>query len=198
MLNRVTAQQLGQGSAGGIAIFNSKSKGFTLIELVMVIILIGIIAVFTAPMLSNVSTLTAGAFADKLRADIRYAQSLAMSGNDRVRVYFNGTGGGGVTAPAAGYAVAYDSSSANNCSSFAPVVDPSGSGNLTVTLMSGTFANISVTPTTACLEYDTLGRPYDCSGNLASCTTTASTSNITVTINPNGSITITAQTGAVN
>ncbi len=187
-----------KGSVGGMAILNSEPKGFTLIELVIVIILIGIIAVFTAPMLSNVSTLNAGAFADKLRADIRYAQSLAMRGNDRVRVYFNGTGGGGVTAPAAGYALAYDSSSTNNCSSFAPVSDPGGSGNLTVTLMAGTFANISVTPATSCMEYDTLGRPYDCSGNLGSCTTTASAGNITVTINPSGSITITAQTGAVN
>ncbi len=199
IVHRISAKQLGLDSAESIAIFNPKSKkGFTLLELVLVIVLIGILSVFVVPMLPNVTTMKAGSFADKLRADIRYAQSLAMRGNDRVRVYFNGTGGGGVTAPATGYAVAYDSSSTNNCGSFASVSDPSGSGNLTVMLMSGSFANISVTPTTACVEYDTLGRPYDCSGNLGSCITTASASNITITVNPSGGVTITAQTGAVN
>ena len=173
-------------------------KGFTFIELVMVIALIGILSVFFAPNLGKITSTTAGSFADKLRADIRYAQNVAMNGNNRVRIYFNGTGGGGVTAPAAGYAVAYDSSGIHNCSSFTSVSDPSGRGNLTVMLMSGSFANISVAPTTACIEYDTLGYPYDCSGNLGSCTKAASTSNITVTISPSGSVTLTPQTGAVN
>lgn len=176
-------------------------RGFTLIELVMVIVLLGILAAFVAPNLGNITSTKAGAFSDKLRADIRYAQNVAMRGNDRVRIYFNGTAGGGVTAPAAGYAIAYDSSAANNCGAFTSVPDPSGRGNLTVTLMAGDFANISVTPSASivCVEYDTLGRPYDCSLNLGSCTTTASAGNITVTINPIGSVvTITAQTGAVN
>lgn len=179
-------------------------KGFTLIELIIVIVLIGIIAVFAAPKLGNIISTKSGAFAGKLRADIRYAQNLSMRGNDRVRVYFNGTGSGGVTAPAAGYAVAYDNSATNNCSSFASVNNPAGSGSLAVTLLSGDYANISVAvnpmtaPGTPCLEYDTLGRPYDCSNNLGSCTTAASAGDITVTINPGRSITITAQTGAVN
>ena len=80
-------------------------KGFTFIELVMVIVLIGIIAVYAAPRLSNVTDTKAGAFVDKLRADIRYAQNLAMTGNQRYRVYFNGSGGG---APASGYSVVND------------------------------------------------------------------------------------------
>ena len=54
-------------------------KGFTLIELIMVIVLIGIIAVYAAPRLSSVTDTKAGAFVDKLRADIRYAQSQAVS-----------------------------------------------------------------------------------------------------------------------
>jgi len=74
-------------------------KGFTLMELVMVIVLIAIVAVFVAPRLGDVTAMKAGAFTSKLRADIRYAQNLAMTRNRRARVYFNGTG----TAPNPGY-----------------------------------------------------------------------------------------------
>jgi MSHA pilin protein MshC len=172
---------------------NPSSSGFTLIELVMVLVLIGIIAVFVAPRLPNITTTNAGPFADKLRADIRYAQNLAMSKNRRARVYFNGIW----TAPnPAGYAVVIDNSALSDCSAFAAVPDPAGSGNLTVTLNAGNYAGISVAPATNCVEYDSLGRPYDCSANLAVCSATSA--GVVITINPTGSVTITAQTGAVN
>jgi MSHA pilin protein MshC len=178
-------------------------RGFTLIELVMVIVIIGIIAVFAAPRLGNIATMKANPFTDKLRADIRYAQSVAMSQNDRVRVCFNGTiigtgVGNTVTAPNPGYAIAYDKSAANTCSAFTNVLDPDGSGNMAVTLGTGDFASITVPTAPTCLEFDALGRPYDCSAYLASCPPTASAANITVAISPSGSITITQQTGAVN
>jgi MSHA pilin protein MshC len=169
-----------------------KSKGFTLIELVMVIVLIGIIAVVAIPRMADVTGTKAGSFNDKLRADIRYAQNLAMTQNRRVRVYFNGTG----TAPGAGYAVVTDGAP-GNCSAFTAASDPAGSGNLTVTLNAGNYAGITVNSTTNCLEYDSLGRPYDCIANLAACSATSA--GPIVTINPGGmTVTVTAQTGAVN
>jgi prepilin-type N-terminal cleavage/methylation domain-containing protein len=169
-----------------------RCRGFTLIELVMVIVLIGILAAFVAPNLGNITSTNAGAFSDKLRADIRYAQNLAMTRNARARVYFNGTG----AAPAVGYAVAQDNSAVGDCSSFVVAADPAGGGNLTVTLNTGDYANITVASSTNCLEYDSLGRPYDCIANLAICSATSA--GVTVTINPTGSVAITAQTGAVN
>ena len=42
-------------------------KGFTLIELVMIIVLLGIIAVFVAPRMPGVTSTKAAAFRDKLR-----------------------------------------------------------------------------------------------------------------------------------
>lgn len=150
-------------------------KGFTFIELVMVIVLISIVAVYAAPRLSNVTDTKAGAFVDKLRADIRYAQNLAMTTNQRYRVYFNGSGG---SAPANGYSVVN-----NVTAGIAP--DPDGSGNLIVTLNSGDYAGITVsTPAGGYIEFNALGVP---------------TAAAAITITPGGQqVTVAAQTGAVN
>jgi MSHA pilin protein MshC len=177
-------------------IHNPKSGGFTLIELVMVIVLIGILAAFAAPKFRNITTTNAGAFTDKLRADIRYAQNLAMTRNKRARVYFNGTG----TAPNPGYAVVIDTNGA--CSGFIPAADPARGVSLSVILNTGNYAGITVTPTAGmnCLEYDSLGRPYNCNAVPANCLSPSS--GLVISVNANavavGAVTVTAQTGAVN
>jgi MSHA pilin protein MshC len=150
-------------------------KGFTFIELIMVIVLISIVAVYAAPRLSNVTDTKSGAFVDKLRADIRYAQNLAMTRNQQYRVYFNGSGGG---APASGYSVV------NNVTAEI-ALDPDGSGNLIVTLNTGDYAGITVsTPAGGYIEFNALGAP---------------TAAAAVTIAPGGQqVTIMARTGAVN
>ena len=172
-------------------------KGFTLIELVMILVLLGIMAAFVAPRLPNITGTKAGAFTDKLRADIRYAQNLAMTENRRTRVYFNGLN----TAPIPeGYAVVIDTSATGNCGLFGPVADPSLTGNLIVTLNAGDYANVTVTPTTRCLEYDSLGRPYDCDPGALVCT--AGSAGMSVAVNANAvlvrTVTVTTVTGAVN
>lgn len=155
-------------------------KGFTLIELVMVIVLIGILAAVVAPRLGNLSSTNASAFADKVRADIRYAQNLAMMQNRRYRVYFNTS----PPAPAQGYAVVYDTSG-GAWSSFGYAQDPSGNGNLSITLNAGTYAGITVASTVNPIEFNSLGKPV---GGAA-----------TVTVSPgNYQITIAVETGAVN
>jgi len=169
-------------------------KGFTLMELVMVIVLIAIVAVFVAPRLGDVTAMKAGAFTSKLRADIRYAQNLAMTRNRRARVYFNGTG----TAPNPGYAVVVDSG-AGDCSAFVAAADPSGGGNLTVTLNAGDYTGITVPfPSINCLEYDSLGRPFNCSGALGVCSSTSAGMTADVNNDATMRVTVTVQTGAVN
>jgi len=165
-------------------------KGFTLIELVMVIILIGIISVFAAPMLSNISTMKAGAFTDKLRANIRYAQNLAMSQNRRYRVYFNAA-----PSPNPGYAVVNDLNGNGVWGEAGEVApDPAGSGNLSIALNAGQYAGItfsSVGFSGNYVEFDSFGVPYDSGGVL--------TVNKNVTVSPGGTtVTVTANTGAVN
>jgi Tfp pilus assembly protein FimT len=144
----------------------------------MVLVLIAIVAAFVAPKLGDVTTTKAGAFHDKLLADIRYAQNLAMSRNQRHRVYFNAA-----PAPAIGYAVT------DNVPAI--VADPAGGGNLSVTLNAGDYTGITVAAPYTFIEFDSLGRPYDNAGNPTAAATT-------ITISPSGSVTIAPQTGAVN
>ena len=156
-------------------------KGFTLIELVIIIILIGIIAVVVAPKLGDVTTTKASSFRDKLKADIRYAQNLAMSQNRRYRVFFN-------TAPSPnpGYAVVNDANGNGTWGEAGEIaMDPAGGGNLSITLNAGQYAGITVsTPAGGFIEFNSLGAP---------------TAAATLTITPGGqTVTITAQTGAVN
>jgi MSHA pilin protein MshC len=161
-------------------------KGFTLIELVMVLVLIGILAVFVAPRLGDVTSSKAGAFRDKLRADIRYAQDLAMTWNQRHRVFFNTN-----PAPNPGYAVVNDANGNGTWGEAGEIApDPAGNGNLNVTLNAGQYAGITVsTPAGGFIEFDSLGAPTVGGG-------------VVLTVFANGvaagTMTITAQTGAVN
>lgn len=157
-------------------------KGFTLIELVVILVLLGIIAAFAAPRLGNVTDSNAAAFADKLRADIRYAQSLAMTEGRRYRVYVNA-----LPAPNPGYAVVND---ANGNSTWGEAgelaIDPAEGNPLSVALDTGQYAGITVsTPAGGYVEFNSLGAP--------------ATGGTTLVISPGGlAVVITAQTGAVN
>jgi prepilin-type N-terminal cleavage/methylation domain-containing protein len=150
------------------------ASGFTLLELVMVIALLSIIAVVAAPRMVNVTSANAGASAEKLRADIRYAQDLAMTRNQRVRVSIVS-------------ANTYQITIAGN-----PVVDPSTGRNNMVLSAGSTFG--ATTFNGSYVEFDSsLGVPYDGAGALTaigSITVTASGQNYTITVTP--------QTGAVN
>jgi prepilin-type N-terminal cleavage/methylation domain-containing protein len=174
-------------------------KGFTLIELIMVMVLLGIMAAVVVPRLGNMTTTNAAAFPAKLRADIRYAQNLAMTRGKRTRVYFNGTGPAPVTAPAQGYSVGIDNSGTGNCSSFTLASDPAGGGNMLVTLNTGMYTGITIpAPSITCLEYDSLGRPYACGAG--ACATVPLAATMTADVNGNASmrVSVTIQTGVVN
>jgi prepilin-type N-terminal cleavage/methylation domain-containing protein len=154
-------------------------RGFTLIELVMVLVLIAILAAFVAPKLGDVTTTKAGAFHDKLRADVRYAQNLAMTQNQRYRVYYNLA-----PAPNPGYAVVNDANGNGTwgeAGEFA--LDPAGGGNLSVTLNVGQYAGVTIPTAGGFIEFNSLGVP---------------TAAVTLPITGGQTVTIIAETGAVN
>ncbi len=173
-------------------ILNPKTCGFTLIELVMVIVLIGIIAVYAAPKLGKITSTKAGAFVDKLRSDIRYAQNLAMTRGLRSRVDFS-----------VGNQYTVKSSTTSTCSGFPTATDPATGGAYSVTINTGNYAGITIAtipPAMTCLEFNSLGQPYDCTGIGNVCS--INLAGLTVTVNANaavvGSIAVSSQTGAVN
>ena len=160
----------------------NKEAGFTLVELVLVIVVIGILAVFAVPRLVDTTATKAGAAARKLQSDIAYAQELAMTRNARYRVYVNAAPG-----PSPGYAVTDSAGTV--------VPDPAG-GNLSVTLNSGSYAGITISGgfSGSFIEFNTLGVPYDSGGALGA----ASTLTVNANATPERTVTIQPQTGKVS
>ncbi|WP_114971283.1 pilus assembly FimT family protein [Rhodoferax ferrireducens] len=67
-------------------------RGFTLIELIMVIVLLGVLAVFAAPRIFNSDDFNARGFHDETLSLLRYAQKTAIAQRRTVCVNLNATG----------------------------------------------------------------------------------------------------------
>lgn len=67
-------------------------SGFTLIELIMVMVMMGVLAVFAAPRLVNTGDFTARGFRDETLSVLRYAQKTAVAQRRVVCVQLNATG----------------------------------------------------------------------------------------------------------
>jgi len=70
-------------------IIGRAGAGFTLIELVMVIVIIGILAVVTVPRFQAFNIVKLNSAVKKVVSDIRYTQSLAVSSHDMYGMTFN-------------------------------------------------------------------------------------------------------------
>jgi prepilin-type N-terminal cleavage/methylation domain-containing protein len=188
-----------------------RERGFTMIELVMVIVLISIVAGVAAPVLfGNSSGIDTGVMVRKVLSDVRYAQSLAMrrsnipttnvsSPNFRYRIRFNVPDAS--CAYTNQYTIVNDSDSNGTWgenpngttvveSGRAPVT---GAEYFCVQLDTGDYAGLSVTANfggteTGTLEFDGLGIPYDSDGVklLATATITVSkgTASRTILVTP--------------
>lgn len=67
------------------------ARGFTLIELIMVILILGVLAVFAAPRILNSGDFYARGFHDETLALLRYAQKAAVAQRRAVCVTFDTT-----------------------------------------------------------------------------------------------------------
>ncbi len=64
------------------------NRGFTLIELILTMIIVGIMAVFVAPRFFDASIFKSRGFADQVKASLRYAQKVAIAQNRTVCAVF--------------------------------------------------------------------------------------------------------------
>ena len=78
-----------RSSTGGVVMTQTRTQaqGFTLIELIMVMVVLGVVATVTAMRMPGAG-LNVSAQAEQLASDIRYTQSLAMGRGQSFRINF--------------------------------------------------------------------------------------------------------------
>lgn len=149
--------------------FRRAIAGFTLVELVVVIILVSILAVVALPRL-NTNTFDTVGFYDEVRATVRFAQKDAVAKRRHVCLGFS----------ANSVTLTYSPLRAPvNCS--ADLVSPRGASPFVVAAASG----VGFAPTPANFSFDPLGRP-----SLAQ--------TITITGDGSRSFSVEAETGYVH
>ncbi len=67
-------------------------RGYTIVELVLVIVILGVIGVVAAPRFFNDTTFDERAYFDELASAMRYGQKLAVASGCNVRVAISGSG----------------------------------------------------------------------------------------------------------
>jgi len=162
------------------------SKAFTLVELVIIVLLIGILAVIAVSRVGVVSNFRQEGTLTKVRADLRYAKEYAMNNSCHARVAYD-------TAGDTSYTITTDLSG-----SWADMEDPTTHvAPFTVTLNTGNYAGVQIASANfdgqTTVEFDAIGRPYSYDGAIS--TLLAVTGAVTIT--GGRTVTVTVDTGRV-
>lgn len=124
--------------------FAGATAGFTLIELIAVLLLTGILAIAVLPRMADRSAFDSRGFTDTTRATLQHARRVAIAQRRTVC----GTYSGGT--------LAFTQSSTNGAAGCdLPLPDPAGNAALSLTPPSG--VSLSTNPTS--FTFDGLGRP---------------------------------------
>ena len=70
----------------------NNSKGFTLVEIIIVVVILGIAAVLAVPTLSNAADIQVRSAANRIAADLDYAKNLAITHQRTYSIVFNPSG----------------------------------------------------------------------------------------------------------
>ena len=151
--------------------FNTQAA-FTLIELVMVIVLLGILSATVLPKFFEVSSYQQQAFFDDTLNAVRYAQKLAVATGCKVQVLVSGNAYT-LTSPAD------RSQCASTSPTFTQAVRNPGTGAATY---SGSETGVSLTSSVSPFNFDALGR---------------ASADVTLTVASTRTITIISATGFV-
>lgn len=120
------------------------SRGFTMVELVLVMLIAGVLAAVAVPRVVDRGAFQSRGGAAEVRAALRYAQKLAMAKNREVCV----------TIAVNGLTLRFNPTLTPGAACSQNVVRPDGGGNYAVTLPAG----INLTPATT-FRFDSAGRP---------------------------------------
>jgi len=153
-----------------------KQRGFTLVELVVVIVMIGILAVYVAPRFFDASIFKSRGFADQVQAALRYAQKQAIAQHRNVCV--------AVTSSDIILTIAKDSGATNSCNQpnlVPPFTQPSTCTSSTYRICTPSSSiTLTLAPASpATFVFDALGKPWDAAGTTASAKKTISISGVT-------------------
>jgi MSHA pilin protein MshC len=118
-------------------------NGFTLVELVMTMVIVGIIAAVAVPRFSGSSVFQSRGFADQVQASLRYAQKIAIAQRRFVCVSFTAT------------TVSLSTGTTFACSGGA-LPSLTGGGNYVIT---SPASSITISSFPATLYFNGLGRP---------------------------------------
>lgn len=136
-------------SHGGVAV-----RGFTLIELIMVIVILGVLAVVAAPRMFNSSDFYAAGFHDETLAFLRYAQKTAIAQRRTVCVVFV------APAPASAKLTIASNAATSTCNTslVGPSVNCAGGPTGTQGCINAK-SGVSYSANPATLNFDGLGQP---------------------------------------
>jgi MSHA pilin protein MshC len=128
--------------------FEPRACGFTMLELIAVMIIVGIMAALAIPRFASNAAFQTRGFSDQVISTLRYAQSIAVAQDVCVNVAFTSTS---LTLNT------YSYSSSNGCGvTPTPLNLPSGATNV---LNAPSNITISTLPTPASFYFDPVGRP---------------------------------------
>lgn len=128
--------------------------GFTLIELIMVIVILGVLAVFAAPRILNTDDFYARGFHDETLGYLRFAQKSAIAQRRTVCVAFGAGITGSVTLTIASAAATL------NCASAGTLTGPKGESPVVLNARSG----VQYGTVPASFNFDGLGQPLTSAG----------------------------------
>lgn len=131
----------------------NRMPGFTIVELITIIVIAGILAAIAAPRFFDRNVFDSRGFYDQVISTLRFAQKAAIAQHRNVCVVF-GANSVTLTQVATGSACP-GTPPANNLAS------PSGQATYSVS-----SSNASFTAAPAAFSFDALGRPHDAAGAL--------------------------------
>jgi MSHA pilin protein MshC len=144
-------------------------SGFSFIELVLIIVIIGVLSIFVGARISDTTARTRG-FYDELASQVQYARKVAVAQRRTVCVHID----------AAQARLFYSNALGNACPAATGVASPSGEAPFRVAVPAGVTVGAST------FQFDALGRPRNAAGVLT-------TAPLVVTVDGEGNYQITVQ-----